>query len=235
MSENSVFFLVLGGVGLYLVMRPGGISGQTVRSDRAAANGIGPTGTNSSSLTRQIGGAALGAGCGIVASIYGTPAAGAAAAPVCAKIGSAIAPAVKEGAVYLGKETAKGAVFVGKKIGSGTVAGLRVAGNTVRGATTNPIGFSASVLEKSAGGTQTLVHATAGIMDRGLSTALGAVPAPVKLAFAPAIVASRAATKAATVAVDVGAKATSVVATGARAVGGAVSSGAKKVAGLFGF
>ncbi len=233
MSDDQTFFLVAGAIGIYLAIRPGGFLGNagSIPSDRASANGIGPTGTNSSNLTRQIGGAVLGAGCGIVASIYGTPAAGAAAAPVCAKIGSAIAPSVVRGSVFVAKEVAGGAKFVAKE----TVAGLNVAGNTLRGASENPIGFASSTLEKSTSYAASAYGAGASALDRGLALAMGKAPTPVKYALAPVVIGTKIANKTATVAVDVAKTTTGAVAAGGKAVGNAVSSGAKAVGKFLGF
>ncbi len=237
MTEEGIFFLIVGSVGIYLVTRPGGLLGTQgmIRSDQASANGIGPTGTNSSNLTRQIGGAVLGAGCGIVASIYGTPAAGAAVAPVCAKIGSAIAPSVVRGSVFVAKKTAAGAAFVATNVGRGAVAGLNVAGNTLRAASENPLGFAGDAMEKSVGGAGVLVNAGQSLVDRGLSTAMGALPTPLKFTLAPVVYGTKIANKTADVAVDVAKATTGAVATGAKAVGGAVKSAGTAITHLFGF
>ncbi len=237
MNDDQTFFLVAGAVGIYLAVRPGGFLGNagSIRSDQASANGIGPTGTNSSNLTRQIGGAVLGAGCGIVASVYGTPAAGAAVAPVCAKIGSAIAPSVVRGTVFLAKNVASGTAAGAKFVAKETVAGLNLAGNTLRSASENPIGFASSSLEKSTNLAASAYGFGAGAIDRGLAFTIGKAPTPVKYALAPVVIGTKIANKTATVAVDVAKATTGAVAAGGQAVGGAVTGATKAVGKWLGF
>ena len=226
--NDKIFLLVAAGVlaWLYLSRQAGSAFG---RSDQTSANGIGPTGTSKASLTSQIGGAAGAGVCIGVATYFGATSAGVAAAPTCGKIGSAVAPYAKTGAVFLAKETAKGATFVAGEVYQGGKATVGFVGSAIK----NPVAAGATTLEKSAGIVSTVSHFGINTVDRGAQLALGALPTPLRTLASPAV---GIATKTANLTVDVGTKTAKTAVSAVKAVDkvatkavSGVASGAKKL------
>jgi hypothetical protein len=222
-------YLIAGGAGLaflYFNKKPGpGEPGYVPSANDAAALGVPPGQSNGrgSNLTAAIGGAVGAGACIGVASYFGATSVGLAAAPVCAKGGAAAAPFVKKGAVFLAQETAKGAVFVAKSTASGAKFVGRTVENevvkTIQNPLTDPINKSIQLTNLTQGG----LH----VVDRGVTALAGKLPAPIKIAFTPIVVATKLGTKLG----DAGASVAKSTVGGVKKVAGGAEKVASKIGG----
>lgn len=169
-------------------------------------------------------GAAVGAGsCLAVATYYGQPAIGKAAAPICGAIGSFVAPYVEKGAVAGAKAVAKGAVAVSH----GAVAGAKLAVHEGKVVLEDPF---APAFQVTKGATSVLTGASS-VLSRGASL-IQKGPPVVQIVGAPVVVAAKVTAPLVKGAAAVANKTTGALESGAKAATHAVASGVHAVLGF---
>lgn len=200
---SAALWWLAGAGGVFLLSRKGGMGVPMVRSDQASANGVGPNGTNASSLqdafnngygpgSSSLGGPldkAFGLGAKVdqaVATGICTYYTGGAGAPACAAAGKVVS-SVNE---FQRKTTIKAAKYIFKKaepvvaaVGGEIKAGAKALPSVVRSAVTTPVGFAGSAMELSGN----LTAKAASSLDRVTQQAYGKLPTPLKLAAAPVL------------------------------------------------
>lgn len=172
--------------------------------------GAGGSPHDANALAHAIG-AASGVGlCVVGGAVAGAPQLGAQLAPICAAVGSYVAPAVKKAAVFVGNEAVKGAVL-----------GF----NTGKVVLSDPFASSLGVTSVAISGTAKASN----VFNRGTDAVYNRLPVPAQLAVAPLYVTEKVTAKTVAVAAKVGGNVVGTLSSGAKAATNALSSGTHKV------